>query len=275
LRHARIQRRRAFLARAGVLLALLFAAGAALGGEPVRMAADPWPPYTDRALPHQGLAVGIVGEALTRAGHPTTLTITEWEKVMEGAADGGFDVMVGAWETEERAKTFAFSEPYLFNEIKLVKLRDAPFSFADILARTRPELTMGLVRNYGYGEALAPLRSYANRNETDVSQLLLRLVQGEIDFAVCDDRSARHHLKEILTAHAERVEISPEPLSRTGLRMAIALDHPRRQELMADFSRSLASMREDGTLAKLFAEFGIEGPEATGGASAPETPSAP
>jgi hypothetical protein len=34
-------------------------------------------------------------------------------------------------------------------------------------------------------------------------------------------------------------------------------------------------MREDGTLAKLFAEFGIEGPEATGGASAQETPSAP
>jgi polar amino acid transport system substrate-binding protein len=248
-----------------VLLALLFAAGAAAAGdEPVRMAADPWPPYSDRALPHQGLAVGIVSAALTRAGHPTTLTITEWEKVMEGGLNGSFDVVVGAWGTEDRAESFAFSEPYLFNEIKLVKLRDAPFSFADILAHTRPELTMGIVRDYGYGEALAPLRTYSNRSETYLVQILLRLVQGDVDFVVGDDRAVRHHVREMLTAHATRIEIAPESLARAGLKLAISLDHPRRQELLADFSRELAAMREDGTLAKLFAEFGVEA-----GASAP------
>jgi polar amino acid transport system substrate-binding protein len=243
-----------------VLIALWFAAGAAARGEPLRIAADPWPPYADRALPHHGLSVGIVSEALTRAGYSTRLTITEWEHAMEGARSGSFDLLVGAWESEERAKVFAFSEPYLFNELKLVKLRDAPFSFADILAHARPELTMGLVREYAYGEALAPLRSYSNRNETYLIQVLLRMIQGEIDFAVGDDHAVRFHLRENLRAHADRVEIAPEPLSRAGLRLAIALDHPRRQEVLAGFAKQLAGMREDGTLARLFAEFGIEAP---------------
>jgi polar amino acid transport system substrate-binding protein len=240
------------------VLALLVTAGAAARGEPLHIVADPWPPYADRALPHNGLAVGIVTEALTRAGHTTKLTITEWERAMEGARSGSFDLLACAWESEERARSFAFSEPYLFNELKLVKLRDAPFSFADILAHTRPELTMGLVRDYAYFEALAPLKSYSNRDETYLIQIVLRMIQGEIDFAVADDRAVRLHLRENLRAHADRVEIAPEPLSRAGLRLAIAHSHPRRQEVLADFAKQLAGMREDGTLAKLFAEFGIE-----------------
>jgi polar amino acid transport system substrate-binding protein len=241
-----------------VLALVLLTAGAAAFGEPIRLAGDPWPPYVDRALPHHGLSVGIVTEALTRAGHQTRLTITEWEKVMEGAKTGSFDVVVSAWESEERSKSFAFSEPYLFNEIKLVKLRDAPFSFADILARTRPELTMGLVRDYAYGEALAALRAYSNRTETYLIQVLLRLVQGEVDFVVGDHHAVTYNVRQSLTAHANRVEIAPEPLSRAGLRIAIAHDNPRRQEVLADFARQLAGMREDGTLARLLAEFGIE-----------------
>lgn len=250
--------RRAVPVALACLLLLLPLAGAVARGEPLRIAGDPWPPYVDRALPHHGLSVGIVTEALTRAGHTTRLTITEWEHVMEGTQAGSFDLIVDAWESEERAKVFAFSEPYLFNELKLVKLADAPFSFEDILSRARPELTMGLVRDYAYGEALAPLRAYANRNETYLIQILLRLIQGEVDFVVGDDRAVRYHVRETLRAHAQRIQIAPEALSRAGLRVAIALDHPRRQEVLADFSRGIASMREDGTLAKLFAEFGIE-----------------
>ena len=109
-----------WLARAFLILLLSCPARAEL----LSLAADPWAPYVDTALPHSGLACGIVRTALERAGYETRFTVAEWAFVLEEARAGRFDALVDAWPSKEREADFVFSEPYLQNEIVLVKNPD-------------------------------------------------------------------------------------------------------------------------------------------------------
>ena len=99
----------------------------------LKVAGDPWPPFVERTLPGQGLAVLLVTTALERAGYDSEVTIAEWTHIRQGAELGIFDVLAGVWYSDERNKSLAFSEPYWTNRLKLIKRTDTLFTFDEIL----------------------------------------------------------------------------------------------------------------------------------------------
>ena len=174
-----------------VVLVLATAAGA----ETLRLAGDPWPPYVDTSLPSSGVAPAIVRTALERAGYETTYTVAEWSYVLKQTEAGTFDAIAAAWPSKEREGSLVFSEPYLENEIVLVKKRGAKFDFAEVAAGKRLDLTLGLVRGYAYGGALEPLAKMPTRIYPYLTESLLGLVQGDIDVTLDDARALRHHVR--------------------------------------------------------------------------------
>lgn len=235
------------------LAALLLACAAPRTGT-LSLAADPWPPYVDPALPGEGVAATIVRTALSRAGFETTFTVAEWSFVLAEARAGRFDAIADAWQSAERERDFDFSDPYLENEIVLVKKRSAPFTFEQVRSGERHDLVLGLVRDYAYGDALASLKKMPTRIHAYLTESLLHLVQGDIDVVLGDARAIRHHVHEFLRAHESELEISSEPLARLPLRLAVSRARPDHERIVAAFDRELAAMRADGTLARLLAE---------------------
>ena len=236
------------------LLAVVLLACAGQKGGTLSLAADPWPPYVDPALPGEGVAASVVRTALSRAGFETTFTVAEWSFVLAETKAGRFDALADAWESAERERDFAFSDPYLENEIVLVKKRSAPFSFEQVRTGERQDLVLGIVRDYAYGDALAPLKRMPTRIDAYLTESLLHLVQGDVDVVLGDARAVRHHMHEFLRAHEADLEISPEPMARLPLRLAVARVRPDHERILTAFNRELAAMRADGTLAKLLAE---------------------
>jgi len=113
-------------ARISSLFFMLVTMPALAASNSVQLAADDWPPYVDSRLPEQGLAMDLVKTALQRAGYSANTNLTSWDRVLEGAQIGVYDVIVAAWHSKQRENFLYFSKPYFKNKILFLKKRDLP-----------------------------------------------------------------------------------------------------------------------------------------------------
>ena len=88
--------------RAALLALLLLLTQTAGAAEPLRLAANNWPPFTDRSLPGNGLATDLVSTALSRAGYRSQYIEVPWARVIKGVQQGNYDVVLTAWYSADR-----------------------------------------------------------------------------------------------------------------------------------------------------------------------------
>ena len=115
----------------------------------VTVAAKEELPFFGRKLPGQGLSGEIVKTALERAGYSPSFVYKTWADTYEGTLIGVYDIVGSIWFTEQRAKEFSYSQPYLFHEITFIKRKadqDISFSHLDDL----DGLIIGTVKGYAY-----------------------------------------------------------------------------------------------------------------------------
>ncbi|UCE90415.1 MAG: amino acid ABC transporter substrate-binding protein [Pseudomonadota bacterium] len=211
----------------------------------LKVATSTWPPYVDKNLEKNGLAVHIAMTALERAGHTPVLKIESWPRTLQGVNVGVYDVIAAAWYSDERAQAFTFSKPYLVNQIKFIKRKGAPIQFnslADLKGRT-----IGIVQNYAYGAEFDQASGLIKIATNHVIQNLLRLSQGQIDLTLDDERVLHHELKQYMSQTADQFEILPKPLSENGLHIAVSKKNPAHKEIAAAFEKAIDKMKADGT----------------------------
>lgn len=204
-----------------------------------------WSPYADPGLPGQGIAIEIVQTAFARAGYDTEVVFEETGRGIEGTEIGIYDVAAMLWSSEERARSLAFSEPYLTNEVRLIKRRDKPLRYQG------PEdlkgLLVGVTRGYAYGEAFDQAPGVVRVAQNHIVQGLLLLVAGRVDVVVGDKWALLYQLHQFMPHSARDLEMLAEPVTTRGLRIAVARDDPEAERILADFEGALAAMREDGS----------------------------
>ncbi|KPK37180.1 MAG: hypothetical protein AMJ69_12310 [Gammaproteobacteria bacterium SG8_47] len=204
-----------------------------------------WPPYIDKSRPNFGVAADIVATAFKRAGYELNGKFESWPRTLEGTSIGVYDVIAAAWYTEERAKTLAFSEPYMFNDILLVKRKDDDIKFngfADLRG-----LVIGVVDGYAYDEAFDQAPNLLRVPANHVIQNLLMLTQGKVDLTIGDKWAIRHELAQYLPTAAAQLEFLPKPVARRGLHIAVSRANPQHEKIVADFNKALAAMKADGS----------------------------
>lgn len=230
-----------------IFICLAFSSIEIAAAKPLKVVAEPWPPYVERNLPKEGLSFDIVTTALEGAGYETQTEIGEVGRTLTSVELGLNDVMAIVWQTDERAKALAFSEPYLVNRITVVKWAGSPYTFQDIKYGTQPNLVMGIVGDYAYGDALRPLISYRRVPHNYLIQVLLRIGQGRVDFGVGDELAIRYHVNEYLRDRAAAYQISPEPVGERKLRIGVSRKHPDHEAIVAGFDKALDEMKTDGS----------------------------
>jgi polar amino acid transport system substrate-binding protein len=234
-------------------LFLLLAVVSPLRAADLVVVSDTWPPYTDNELPGKGLAINLVTTALKRAGYPVSVKFESWPRTMEGVNIGVYDVIGAMWYTDERAKAFVFSEPYLTNIVKVVRRRDVNFPFNNIADLGGKRI--GVVKDYAYGKNFDSADFLTTYPSNHVIHNLLDVSQGKLDATLDDELVLRFVIKRYLGSMGKQLEILPKPVSSRGLRIAVSKANPDHQKIVASFNQAMAQMRNDGTFKKIVQQY--------------------
>jgi len=222
---------------------LLFCAPMALA---ITVVAKEEAPYFGRTQQGRGLSLEIVETALKRAGFQPSFVFESWTRTYEGGLIGVFDVIGSIWYTKERAKDFAYSDPYIFHEIKFIKKtssQDIQFNNLNDLHG----LLIGTIKGYAYSDAFFQSRQFARIPQNHLLQNLQLLKQGQIDLTLGEQRKIRYQLEKYLPNQSTEMTILPKPLIRKGTHIAVSQNNPKHAEIIAGFNKALKSMKADGS----------------------------
>lgn len=235
-------------------LFLLFCPGLTVAAE-LKLATSPWPPYVDENLPGKGLAIKLVTTALARAGYTTQLRIESWTRTLEGTGIGVYDVIPTAWYSEERARAFTFSKPYLTNNIMLLKRKNDPFTYrglSDLKGRV-----IGLIPGYAYGPEFDTAGNFYRINSRHLIENITKLQRGQIELTLDDERVLLHDLDKYMRNSQDQFVLLPTPVSVNGLHMAVSKQRPDHEKIVADFDKAMDAMKQDGEYERILNEFAI------------------
>ena len=215
----------------------------------VQLAADAWPPYVDPALPEQGLAMDLVKTALQRAGYTHNTHITTWNRVLEGAQLGVYDVIVAAWHSKQREDFLYFSEPYFKNKILFLKNRSTRIKY-----KTLDDLNkyvIGIIANYAYDPKFDNSRVLNKLPDTQLVNNLVKLRQGQIELTLDDELVLLYAMNKYMPKGAEELEFLPQPLAMRSLRIGISKKNPDHKRIADRFNKAIQDMIKDGSYRKI------------------------
>ncbi|OEC62003.1 ABC transporter substrate-binding protein [Pseudomonas sp. ENNP23] len=235
------------------LFLLLGAAG--LRAEPLRLAGDVWPPFTDARLPGNGLAVQLVEAALQRAGYTTKYFEVPWARVLQGVQVGDYDVVVSAWYKDDRVVYGLYSEPYLVNRIRFVQRRGAGLHYTkldDLLP-----YSLAVVRGYAYFPGFDQDARLKRLSVVGFEMGARMVAAGRVNLTLEDELVARYHFGRGLKGIRDELEFLPQPLSENNLAILVRRSLPQHREVVERFNRALQEMREDGTYQRILDAQGL------------------
>ncbi len=228
-----------------VFAALLLASQVAHAEKPLTLLANTAPPYADRALPEQGLALELVRHIYSRTEYAPEVTIESWSRAMEGVRLGVYDALATAWRTPEREADFLFSEPYLGADLVLLKKRgDAmPYRQLEDLAGKR----LGVQVDYGYGIDFSAIDNLELVAENHMIQNLLNLLNGRVDLVIGDLRTTNYHLHQYLADQVGQFQVVPIKLPGRARHIAASRAVDGHEAMVAAFNKALAEAKKDGS----------------------------
>ena len=208
-----------------------------------------WQPWTYHdetgALTGFDVEVGtLVAEGL---GVTPEFVETDWSAILAGVDAGRFDIACnGVGFTEERAKSYTFSDIYVYTQMVLV-------------VRDDNEDIQSLDDLKGKKTANSPSSTYAMRAETagadvvyvdTLGETMEMLQQGRVDATLNDKDSVESYLAEHPEAKIKiAVTVAGEPV-------AIPMKKGAESEaLKAEIDRVLQEARENGKLAELSIKY--------------------
>ena len=211
----------------------------------LQVATSEWIPYVGKELPNQGLATDIVTRALKRAGYKPSVTIQAWNRTLEGADIGVYDLIAAAWYSKAREKSFLFSKPFIYNEIKLLKHVDSKFQFNSIADLNGH--TIGVLDGYAYGEKFDGAQGISRIPGVHVLQNITRVINREIELTLDDERVLEYEIRHNISLNKDRLVFLSKPVSKNGLHIAVSRLNPKHKEIVAAFDKAIVAMRKDGT----------------------------
>ena len=216
----------------------------------LKMAGHSWELYISNKQPANGLAVNLVTEIFARAGYQVEMEFMPWQRVSEGMSDGSLDMSVGSWYNETRAHESQFTDPYLINELVIVKRK------LDKLSYTTPEefktfikqrgYRLAVFKDYGYGEEFSRIAPLVSLNYYKYcSQMVRDVANKSTDLALLDYWTANNSLDHTQNI-ADHLEIMPTLIER-GLHVTISKKRNDHKVVADAFNKALTKMKADGS----------------------------
>lgn len=237
---------------------ILTLAAASPHAENLRMVAEYWPPYVDQAAKGHGLAIDLVTTVLTRARYNYSIDYQPWPRALEGGKIGVYDLIANIWYSADRAKDLDYSEPYLVNDIRLVKRKNSDIKFRKMSDLSG--LMVGVVKEYAYPKEFASASNIIKIDNADMLPALGGLIRGEYDLVIGDLNALNYLFLKFLPNESRQLEILPKSVGMSKLYVAASKSNPKHARIIKDFNEALRSIQKDGTYQSIIQSHQNEAP---------------
>ncbi|ALT77827.1 substrate-binding periplasmic protein [Paucibacter sp. KCTC 42545] len=226
----------------------------AMAAPSVQLCLTEFPPFNSQDLPGRGPLIEIAVEAFRRSGSSVEVHFLPWARLMKEAEEAKCAIL-GLWRNEARDRLFAYSQPIMQMELGYFGKRG---SASD---PSGPKTAGGQSICTQRGSYLSPaLQQLDLRFEPvlDLPTCLRMLAKDRVDLAYGNKALGMHFLNQ--AANREIAALvqwkSPELESKDHL-LAVLKTDPRRERILRDFNRGLASMRADGSYKTILKAGGL------------------
>ena len=212
-----------------------------------------WAPWTyhDENDELVGLDVEIGKLIAEGLGVKAEFAETNWEAILSGVKSGRFDIACnGVGYSEERAESYTFSDPYVYDRTVLVVHKDNTdiTSFEDLKGKMTTNSPNSL-----YAQKALDLGAEVTYVDT-LNETLAMVQDGRVDATLNAEVSVNDYLKE----HPD----APLKIVAQGDGAPIAfpvMKDPSTETLIAEINRILEEARQDGRLAAISIKyFGLD-----------------
>jgi polar amino acid transport system substrate-binding protein len=235
-----------------VLLTLgsLVLAGCAGKGEKVRVAMDAtWPPFEsidEKTKEIVGFDVDLMKAIAKQGGFEVEFINVSWDPLLAGMAQCQYDAAISAMTiTEERKKSFNFSDPYFAaGQIVAVQKANTDISGKDSLGGK----TVGAQLGTTGAIEVEGMAGVTLKNYDDISLAFQDLMNGQIDAVVADNPLVLGYVGQ----NPEKLKVAGDVFTSEYYGVAVCKD---KTELLKKINTGLAKVKEEGDLDKLVEEW--------------------
>jgi len=247
---------------AGLVLGAVLALGAVGPAKAceLRVGWQVWAPYQ---MPGdsgpKGLDIALIRTVAERAGCAVAFQQVPWTRLLQDVESGDMDVALAAARNAEREGYAHFTEPYRFERVGVMVRRDdqaiqALDSLKEMIDAGR---TIGLWRDYHYGETVAKLRAdpaYADGFKVihEGRTLVRMLAAGRVDATLGDP------VADVYTARQLGVADKVKPHGLTVLKTPVHFMLSQESvpaSARTRLNEAIAALRADGTLEALVRDY--------------------
>ena len=193
-----------------------------------------------------GFEVDLADALAERMGRKARFVQNQWDGLVPGLERAEYDVVINGLEiTPERAEKIHFSNPYFYSTLTVtIRADDTRIHGADDLRG----LTAGVLRVTFAERYVQSLGNVTIRSYDGQVQQFIDLALGRLDAVVMDTPVASYY------ATGPQVRNFEIPAARMAFGIGIRKND---EELLHQINTALEAMRRDGTLRKIYTDWGI------------------
>lgn len=237
-----------------LLAALIALAGDARAAETLKIGTEGvYAPFTfqDEAGKLTGYDVEVIREIARRAGLEAVFVPTPWDSIFLGLESRKFDLVANQiGKTPEREKKYLFTSDYLVSGAQIIVKAARSGTFTGLESLAGLKVGTGVGSNYtklleGYNADHSPDIDIKYYDGT-LTTVLQDIVAGRIDATVNDRLTVGYNVKKLSLP----VKLVGEPLALVPSHFVVRKG-PEGEALVKRLDQAIASVKQDGTLAKL------------------------
>ena len=230
----------------------------AAAGDEIPFAIGEWSPFTGRTLQEYGMASEIVSVVCEKAGITPKYTFYPWKRaehhVMQGKAFATFPFR----KTKEREKSFLFSDPVIKSAIGILRYKgDAGDGFKFESPEDVKGYKVGLTTGDAHTQQLLDNGARVEATEL-IDQSIKKLRSGRLDLVVEERIVTFDAVKRLFPGEIENFSFH-EKNFQDGLSWGVMISrkYPDSTSIMRKFNEGLKTIREDGSLEKIYKKYGL------------------
>lgn len=177
----------------------------------------------------KGIAHDMVVNALTSSGYTVQFTEKPWARILKETIKGKNDVIIAIWKTEEREKTFLFTQPYMYNQMAVVSLRKSNFKFKSL--ESFKDKRVALINGYAYAGSLLEYDQMKPVISIDLPNSIRLVLTERADALVTDEVVGEWTIKEMGIDRGQ-LAFSDVYLDSTPLYAAVRKSHPQAEQIV-------------------------------------------
>ncbi len=238
------------------LLVLVSFQWSSLEARDIKMTTVDWPPYYGAEMEDNGVITVIVKAAFEKVGHNASIKFMPWKRALKETKEGIYDVAMGGYHTEERAKTYLFSDPFYDIDVGFVALKTAGitnYSKLEDLKKYKIGISRGWANSKEFDEA-----DFLNKEEATNQIINIRkLFKKRIDMLTIAFGIFRYEVSKMKEHSVDDVAFVQPPLSKNSLYLLVSRAKSDHAKIAEDFNKGLKTIKEDGSYDKILKKYGF------------------